>query len=417
MRILFIHQNFPGQYKHLAAHLADRPENEVVAVGEKRNLGRLRHPRIAEVGYESPKGAEPATHPFVRHLENAVQRGHTAARTFETLRAGGFKPDVICCHPGWGDGLFVPDVWPEARSLHFCEFFYGSRNRDVGFDPAFPPSSDDILRSRIRTASALLNLQAMTWGISPTRWQRATYPEVWRPRISTVFDGIDTEVVRPDPSAQLKFASGTVLTPESEVITFVSRNLEPYRGYHILMRALPEIMARHPKAHVVIIGGDGVSYGAKPSGGRSYRTIYFEAVRDRLDLSRLHMVGKVPYARFLDVLRVSSVHVYLTYPFVLSWSMLEAMSAGCVVAGSRTPPVTEYVSDGDNGLLFDFFDEAALVAAVDTALDNRGEMEPIRRRARETAIERCDLKSVCLPAQLALIETLAAGATPAFQTD
>ncbi len=412
MRILFVHQNFPGQYLHIAAHLADRPGYRVVAVGEHGNLGRLRHPRVEEVGYASPEAARPTTHPFVRHLENAVYRGEVAAATYARLKRDGFEPDVILCHPGWGEALFLRDIWPDAPILSFCEFFYGAHGRDVGFDPEFPRQSTDDFRTRIRTASALINLEAMDWGISPTQWQHSTYPDVFRPKITVCFDGIDTDAVCPRADAKLRFGSGTRLTADNEVITFVSRNLEPYRGYHVFMRALPEMLARHPNAHAVIVGGDDVSYGSRPKDGQSYKARYLDEVKDRLDLSRVHLVGKIAYSHFLDVLRVSSVHVYLSYPFVLSWSMLEAMSAGCLIAGSRTPPVEEFLVDEDNGLLFDFFDSAGLIAAVDTALDRRSDMVEIRRRARETAIARCDLKRVCLPIQLDLVETLAAGRLP-----
>jgi glycosyltransferase involved in cell wall biosynthesis len=205
----------------------------------------------------------------------------------------------------------------------------------------------------------------------------------------------------------MQFARNNLtLTVQDEVITFVSRNLEPCRGYHRFVRSLPEIMARRPKAHVLIVGGDGVSYSAPSAEGLSYRQIFLEEVKEQVDWSRVHFLGKIPYADFLCVLQLSSVHVYLTYPFVLSWSMLEAMAAQALVVGSATAPVTEVIRHGENGLLVDFFSSEGLVNAVCEVLDHPDRMLEIRQQARRTILERFDLATVCLPRQIELIETL-----------
>jgi glycosyltransferase involved in cell wall biosynthesis len=199
---------------------------------------------------------------------------------------------------------------------------------------------------------------------------------------------------------------------EEEIVTYVARNLEPYRGFHVFMRAIPEIQKRRPKARIVIVGGDAVSYSPRLPAGETYRARLLRELDGRIDLSRVTFTGKIPYADYLALLRRSSVHVYLTYPFVLSWSLLEAMSCGCLVIGSRTPPVQEVISDGENGLLVDFFSPEQIAARVDDALARQKELQPLRAKARQTVLNGYDLRRVCLPAQMELVEKLA-GQSPA----
>ncbi|HZN85771.1 MAG TPA: glycosyltransferase, partial [Burkholderiales bacterium] len=330
-------------------------------------------------------------------------------RTCLELRKGGFVPDVICAHPGWGEALYLKEVFPEAKLLNFYEFYYGARGSDLGFDPEFPTSFDDRFKVPTRNATHLLSLASGDWGVSPTHWQREQFPPVWRAMISVVHDGIETRLVKPDPRAVLKLEKQRLeLSRKDEVITYVSRNLEPYRGFHIFMRALPEILKRRPRATVLIIGGDEVSYGRKPTKGKTWREVMMAEVGGALDMSRVHFTGKVPYGQFLQLLQISSVHVYLTVPFVLSWSLLEAMAAGCLIVASGTQPVREAMDDGVNGLLVDFLSPAQVAARVEEALVNQDRLQPLRERARQTVVERYDLLSVCLPQQLALIEWLAA---------
>ena len=409
MNVLFVHQNFPGQYRHVASALADDPANQVLAIGEAGNLGRLRHPRVRELGYPSPEPAGSGTHHYLRSFEAAVRRGQQVVRVADRLRQTGYRPDLVCCHPAWGEGLYLRDVWPDPILLYFFEFFYHARGHDTDFDPEFPLSRDGALRTRTRNAVHLLSLNTADWGISPTHWQHQSMPPEYRDRISVIFDGVDTVAVSPSDSACLDVGSGVTLDATSEVITFVNRNLEPYRGYHVFMRALPRLLAARPRAHIVIIGGAGVSYGPDLPEGESYKQRYLDEVRGSIDEARVHFLGRVPYERYLDVLRISSAHVYLTYPFVLSWSMIEAMSAGCAVVASATPPVQEVIRDGENGLLFDFFDGDALVDQVCAVLDDPQRKAAMRATARRTAIETYDLATVCLPGQLQLIQKLVSG--------
>jgi len=407
MNILFIHQNFPGQYRHIASALADDPDNTVVAIGEGQNIGRLSHPRITEIGYKTPKGAGQKTHQYLRSTEAGIRRGQQIIRVADHLQDQGFTPDIVCCHPAWGEGLFLRDIWPDTPLLYFFEFFYRSTGLDTNFDPEFRSSRDSVYKTRIRNTIHLQSLHQADHGVSPTHWQHSSLPAEYRDRVSVIFDGIDTGNVAPNPAAQLKVSEHLTLTNDDEVITFINRNLEPYRGYHQFMRALPALMQQRPKAQFVVVGGDGVSYGPAPPKGQSYKQMFLTEVADRVDMSRLHFLGRVPYETFLQVLQVSSVHVYLTYPFVLSWSLVEAMSAGCAIVASDTPPVTEVITDQAQGLLFDFFDREALIEAVCRVLEHPDRMASMREAARQHAVQHYDLNSVCLPKQIALIKQIA----------
>ena len=405
MKVLFVHQNFPGQYGRLATVLAKGPGCEVVALGDLKNVkNRPKIPGVKLLAYPTPALATAHTHHYVRPLEGAVRRGQAVARSCLALQKQGFVPDVIYAHPGWGEALFLRDVFPNARLTLYCEFYYQAQGADVGFDPEFPSTPDDVLRVRVKNATSLLSLEAADAGISPTQWQRRMFPREFRNRIDVIHEGVDTDLVRPDAAAELKLADkGVRLTARDEVVTYVARNLEPYRGFHIFMRAVPEIQRLRPHAHILIVGDEGVSYGQALPKGRTYKQKMLDEVGAKIDMSRLHFLGPVPYEMLLRIYQISSVHVYLTYPFVLSWSILEAMAAGCVVVASRTAPVTEVVDDRKNGLLVDFFSPPEIAARVDEVFENPAAMAAIRKQARRTVVERYDLKRVCLPAHLQLL--------------
>lgn len=404
MNILFVHQNFPGQYKHLAPALSAKGHRvAALGIGERKVTG------VEYFRYRPKRGTSDKTHPWVTDFEAKVIRAEACANACKELDKRGFKPDIICVHPGWGEALLLREVWPEAKQLHFVEFFYGSIGRDVGFDPEFPsPEFSGNCRLRIKNSNNLLNLFDMDHGISPTQWQRSTVPEQFRDKIDVIHDGVDTNRLRPDSEAVLAAENdrreALRLTRSDRVITFINRNLEPSRGYHQFMRALPFILEKDKEAQVVIIGGDGVSYGAPPQTG-TWKQKYLDEVRDKIDLSRVHFLGKVSYDTFLAAMQISAAHVYLTYPFVLSWSMLEAMSVGAPIVGSNTPPVAEVIEDGVNGRLVDFF-EPQEIARVTVEVANSAN-DAIRAQARQTIVDRFDLNAICLPRQIALIEKLA----------
>jgi glycosyltransferase involved in cell wall biosynthesis len=408
MRVLFIHQNCPGQYKHLSRVLASRPDNQVVFITQK---GKQDVPGVTKLEYEPKRQPSPTTHYYIRNFEGGILNGQAVARVALALKKRGFTPDIVCAHPGWGESLYIKDVYPDVPLLNYCEFFYRQVGADVGFDPEYPLDLNTLARVRTRNALHLLSIEGCDQGISPTRWQRTQFPKEFHYKIATCHDGIDTDVACPDLDATLSLPDGTTLSRRHEVVTYVARNLEPYRGFPSFIRAVAEICTRRPHCHILIVGGDEVSYGRRVPGGTTYREKMLSEVK--IDPKRVHFLGKVSYATFIKVLQVSSVHVYLTYPFVLSWSMLEAMAAGCLVVGSDTAPVTEVLSDGKNGLLVDFFSPSAIADRIDEVLDHKDRMGALRERARQTILESYQLGD-CLQGQVQLMEALCDGQRPSM---
>ena len=413
MNILFIHQNFPGQFKFLAPALVQQGHKVVGMTMQKVHASGKKTPEwqgVKLVPYNASRGTTPDVHPWVSDFETKTIRGEACFRAALKLRAEGFSPDVIIAHHGWGESLFLKEVWPQAKLAIYCEFFYHPQGADAGFDPEFPAKdAGDACRLRLKNLNNLLHFEAADSGISPTQWQASTFPEAFRRKITVVHDGIDTKVVAPDPKIALTLNGHLTLTRQDEVITFVNRNLEPYRGYHVFMRALPEILKRRPKARILIVGGDDVSYGARPEGGRKWKDIFASEVRPQIsdaDWTRVHFLGNVPYQHFVPLLQISTVHVYLTYPFVLSWSLLEAMSVGCAIVASDTHPLHEAIRHNETGRLVNFFDVHGLAEEVCALLADPASRQRLGQSARAFAQANYDLKSVCLPRQLAWVEGL-----------
>jgi len=454
MKFLFIHQNFPGQYLHLVQHLRSLPGNDVTGIGEAGNIERRgRIPGMLTLGYPTPANAGEQTHHYLHSTEKAVRRGQAVARVLLQLKTRGFAPDVIAVHPGWGEGIFVRDVFPHTPILMFAEYFFRAGQADLGFDPEFVRSPDWNFSVRVRNTPQLISLPTADLCVSPTKWQASRYPACLRDMIRVVHDGIDTGYMYPDPDARLVIqplnalgesrvvlpeasqsgqdapgdssvvfdAEGqrTAGAPEGEpltfsrgdpVVLFVARNLEPYRGFHVFLRSLPELQRRYPEIHTLIVGADSASYSPTPA-GTTYKRVYLEALGARLNLSRIHFLDRVPYPALRAMFRVAAAHVYLTYPFVLSWSMLESMACEGLLVASRTPPVEEVVTHGKNGLLTDFFDQQALVDQIGRVLDKPKDFIPLRAAARETVLARYELHA-CLTAQMKLLQGLAAGLGP-----
>ena len=416
LKIIFVHHNFPGQFKFLAPKLVELG-HEVFAmpIGE---AAEFVWEGVKVTPYRINRGTTKGVHPWVSDFETKTIRGDFAYNFGKKLRASGLYPDVIIAHPGWGESLFLKQVWPDAKLGIYCEFFYQTIGADVGFDPEFPAAVDSENRIKLKNLNNLLHMEIADLGISPTEWQRSTYPEPFKSKIITVHDGIDTDQVKPDKLASITLSSGKILSFEDEVITFVNRNLEPYRGYHTFMRSLPRILKDRPEANVLIIGEGGVSYGSKPNpdvyGDLNWKTIFINEVKNKISLEdwdRVHFVGKVPYNIFLNVMQISSVHIYLTYPFVLSWSLLEAMSAGCAIVASDTNPLHEAITHDQTGLLVDFFNQDKLASVVNNLLDNESLRTRLGACARQFAIKNYDLKTRCLPAQLKWVDKLLVSST------
>ncbi len=408
MKILFIHQNFPGQFKFLAPALVQQGHTVVAMTMQKTEVKEWQGVRLAP--YTATRGSTPKVHPWISDFETKTIRAEACFRAALQMKDDGFSPDVIVSHHGWGESLFLKDVWPNAKLAIYCEFFYHPHGADVGFDPEFPVKDEgDVCRLRLKNLNNLLHFEVADAGMSPTQWQASTFPEPFRSHITVVHDGIDTEAVAPNPNVSLTLNGNLTLTKQDEVITFVNRNLEPYRGYHIFMRALPELLKRRPKARVLIVGADDVSYGARPEEGKKWKDIFAAEVRPQIsdaDWARVHFLGHVPYEHFIPLLQLSTVHVYLTYPFVLSWSLLEAMSVGCAIVASDTQPLREAIRHDDTGRLVDFFDVAGLANEVCVLLDDPPARARLGANARAFAQANYDLKTVCLPRQLQWVQDL-----------
>lgn len=399
-KFLFIHQNFPGQFVHVAAELV-RLGHEVVALGIKgRALAGVRYIRYAPKMTAHPSEVEVA-----RDFETKIVRGMACAQAMEQLKNSGFRPDTVVAHPGWGESLFCKDVWPDVRLIMFAEFFYSADGADYNFDAEFARESlVDRARLRLKNSVHLHALQVADAGYTPTQWQLSQLPVEYRNKIRVIFDGIDTAVVAPQLNVCIDLKRDRLrLTEKDEIITFVNRNLEPYRGFHVFMRALPEILRQRPNAHCLIVGLDAVSYGSVPAGGGNWRKVMMDEVGDKLPMERVHFLGGLSYQDYLRVIQISSCHVYLTYPFVLSWSCLEAMSMARVVVASNTGPVREVIEHGVNGLLVDFFDVPALALQVIKVLGSPKTYLDLARGARQSVIDRYDLQTKCLPNQIDLI--------------
>jgi glycosyltransferase involved in cell wall biosynthesis len=412
MKILFIHQNFPGQFVHLAQHFVNE-KHDVVALGiQGRAVAGVKFLRYTAKTTDIPKEI-----PYLQDLYVKSIRGLACAQVMQRLDQSGFRPDIVIAHTGWGEAFFAKDIWPDVPVLSFLEFFYQATGADFGFDPEFSkPTVQARHGLRLRNASHLMAMHAMDWGFTPTQWQYSTLPREYKDRVSVIFDGIDTELIAPKPDAVFTMpGTQRLLSKQDQVITFVNRNLEPYRGCHTFFRALPRILKDSPRAVVVIVGEDGISYGAPAPKGKTWRGIFLDEVKSKLPAGwedRVLFAGRLQRDQFTALLQVSSCHVYLTYPFILSWSCLEAMATGCTVVASDTAPVKEVIQDGVNGLLTDFFDATALANLVTEVIRRPKKYTQLGTNARNTVANNYDLKTKSLPAQIALVHAVVTGILP-----
>lgn len=400
MKVLFIHQSFPGQFAHLALDLARDKKNKVVAL----SIEKLATPVGVQVyNYSLLRRPAAESHPLLREQESKVLRAEACAAAAMQLKKDGFEPDVVIAHPGWGEALFIKDVFPKARLVLYCEYYYAVDGQDVGFDPEDPPLTFEARCAlRLKNTTNLLSMEIADAAISPTQWQKSTYPAWAQERISVIHDGIDLSRLKHDPKTvmTLKPREGGEIKvkPGDEVLTYVSRTLEPIRGFHVFMRTLPEVMKRRPKARVLIAGGDDRGYGYPAPGGKTWRERMIAEVGRELDLNRIHFVGRVPYQAYLQMLNVSRVHAYWTAPFVLSWSYLEAAASGLKVVASDTQPVREF-SERLGTSTVGFFDKAAYADALVEALSRK----PGPRK--QLKVDELDLRH-CVGSQKKLLESL-----------
>jgi glycosyltransferase involved in cell wall biosynthesis len=405
MNILFIHPNMPGQYKHLARAFGAENKHRIFFVTKHKTM---EIPGVNRVTYLVDKHPSPATHRYLHNAAQAVIEGQHAWRAFHLLKTQhGFVPDVIVAHPGWGGALFAKDIFPQAPLLSFCEFYYRATGADVGFEES--SNEDDIARVRIKNTNNILNLEAADWCISPTYWQWSLQPSEFHSKFSVLHDGIDIKTCVPNPHASLTLPNGRTFKPGDELVTYIARNFEPYRGFPTFMKAAEILLRERPNCHIIAVGADDISYGKKAPEGTTYRKMWME--QTNLPRDRIHFVGMLPYSQLITLLQISAAHLYLTYPFVLSWSMMEAMACGVALVASRTKPVLEVVEDGVNGLLADFASPEDVAAKLGQLLDDPTRNVAMREAARKTILERYDLSKL-LPLHMQLVRDLAAGQIP-----
>lgn len=380
MRILFLHDNFPAQFGPIGEYLAAKGWEVVFGTARKD----VRHPTIKTFHYEPHREITKGVHPYAGVWEKAAINGQAAARVCFDLKRKGYQPDVMVAHSGWGPGIYLKDVWPDARYVGYFEWYYQPDGPDVAFLNDARQSDDELCRTRSRNAPILADLAAADAGVVPTEWQRDQFPPLFRQRLVAMHDGILTDTYAPMPGSKLKL-EGLDLSGADEIVTYVARGMEPYRGFPEFMAAIDIVMKRRPQAHVVVVGEDRVAYGKKLGEGDSFKKRALDS--GNYDMTRLHFTGLLPRPAYLKVLQASSVHVYLTVPFVLSWSMMEAMSAGCLVVGSDTEPVRELIEDGVNGRLAPFRDPAKIADVICDALERKDAHAPMRTAARETILK------------------------------
>jgi glycosyltransferase involved in cell wall biosynthesis len=404
LKFLFVHQNFPGQFLHLVRHLVAMNTHEILFITEP-NGNAIEG--VRKVPYSKPRPTSADTHIAARELDAGTRRAEIVANTANSLKQLGFTPDIIIGHQGWGEMLNLGDVFPGVPTIGYMEFYYQTDGADVIFDPEFPINPADFPRIRAKNAINHLALNLGGHGVSPTQWQLSTYPDWARQRIDLLWEGVNLDICSPGEKgldAPLKIGDMTIRRNDA-LVTYVSRDLEPYRGVHTMIRTLPHLLRARKNLKVVMLGGDGVSYGTPAPSGGSWREFFLKEVADQIDPSRILFPGRIEYSTYIALLRRSNAHIYLTYPFVASWSLREALAIGCPVIGSDTQPVREFITHGRNGLLTSFFDPRGLADQVLSVLEDKKLEQKLRTGARRYA-ERSLAMDDYLAAYVAKIETL-----------
>lgn len=404
MNILFLHRNFPAQFRHIAAVLANDPNNKVFFI---TNNDKLNLPNINKVYYQTKREVPKDCHRYLRFYEESIIHAQAAAEAALALKNQGFKPDIVYGHT-WGQTMFMKDIFPDVPLLCYFEWFYNAEGGDIGFDGKVL-NIDELAKLRCKNSHLLVDLYTSDAGICPTNWQKSQFPEIFSDNIKVIHDGVDTDFCIPNNNAKFVIKDKNIeLTAKDEVITYATRGMEAYRGFPEFMRAADKLLKKRPNLHIVIGGEDRVCYGPQIVG-----TTYKEMMLKELNWEnedfykeRVHFVGGLPFNEYVNLLQISSAHVYLTYPFVLSWSALDAMSCACCIVASKTAPVTEFMQDNYNALLFDFFNVDEQVERIEYALDNKDKMQELRDNARKTIVDNYALKDL-LPKHIEYINSLA----------
>lgn len=406
MKILFVHQNMPGQYREMIQWLAAQGGHELVFLTQRTPAPQLTG--VKTVVYKAHHKPAAEAYGLSKVWEEAAGAGFGAAMAAQALeRSQGFKPDVVVGHTGWGELLFFKQIWPDVPVLGFFEYFYIREGGLVGFDPADPPTEHSPFFLHARNVVPFTNINVVDTGHVPTEWQKNVFPTSFHDKFYTCHDGIRTDLLRPNPDVQVGLGRlPAPLTRQDEVFTYLARNLEHARGFHIFMRSLPRILRERPNARVLILGGNEVSYGRKSRHEGGLRAEMEAEIGPDLDWDRVHFLGRVPYPKFCEIVQLSRCHIYLTMPFVLSWSVLEAMSMQATIVSSDVAPVREAITHGETGLLVDFFDHEALAAQVIDVLANPQDHAHLGPAARAHVVEKYDFLTCCLPEHIRQINAL-----------
>ena len=405
MKFLFVHQNMPGQYRELVQWLANKKEHEIVFITQRKKPPAF--DGVKTVIYKPHHVANEKAYGLARTWENATGSGFGAAQAAKELRDEGFMPDIIIGHVGWGELTFIKEIYPDVPVIGLFEYFYSTNGGPVGFDPETPVSEHAPYLMAAHNAVPLVNIEVVDLGHCPTYWQRDRFPKSFHDRVYVCHDGIRTEAMLPNPSVELTLGRlDKAITREDEIVTFMARNLETKRGFHQFMRALPKIQAARPKVRFLIIGGNDTSYGGKSKHAGGLRGQMEAEVGANVDWEKVHFLGQVPFNDYQKIIQVSRCHIYLTMPFVLSWSLLESMSMQSTIVASDVTPVREAITHGETGLLVDFFDPDALAVQVTDLLENPSAYAHIGRNARKHVVKTYDFLTVCLPEHLRQINTL-----------
>lgn len=404
MIYLFIHPVFPGQFHKLMEALAAKPGNQVWHLSNTTGLKAV--PGVKRLQYRVKKHEGALPHPFLGQFVEALHHGDAVAAVLLKLKQQGFKPDLIYSYAGWGHGFYIKDVFPDVPVVGYFEWYSQAFGGEYNFDPEYPLDLERQRLLRVMNARALLDLDSFDHGVTPTQWQRSRFPKQYQDKLHCVHDGVDAARYRPAPAKTLDVPGAPALDlSQVELLTYSTRGMEPFRGFPQFMRALVQVQRQRPHCHAVIVGADEIFYSRRPEGAATYKQLMLAELAGQLDLSRVHFTGWLQGAHYLSVLQASAVHVYMSYPYVLSWSLMEAMSTGCLVVGSRTPPVQEMIEHGRTGFLVDFFDHEALAQAIVCNLADRAgpACMAVREQARRKIVDEYALGQV-VPRHAALLQ-------------
>lgn len=399
MDILFLHGNYPAQFRTQSRALAADSAHRVVFATERDPVPQAEIvPGLRIAHYATHRAPSSKTHPYLTSSENAVLHGQAVLRCLLRLQNQGFQPALVIYHAGRGLGLFLRNLLPESTLVAYCEWY---------FKPADLPwlsgsaDFDASLRIGLRNSTMLLELAEADLAVVPTTWQRQQFPGLVQERLQVIFDGIDTSYFQPGP-AQTPLPE-LVIQPEGEsnpvrldsdavVISYTTRGMEPIRGFPEFLRSLPPLLEAIPQLQVVVAGRDRQAYSyPAPSHGGSWKEHLLAELGDFEGRERLHFTGLIPYRQLRALMQRTDLHIYFSRPYVTSWSLFEAAACGAPIM-MNTGPATTGVLPGAAFATLDLDDSAAIPATLKTALERslkkRGEQRQ-SRLPQELALGAC----------------------------